>query len=234
MKYLDINPAQMGAEDAEDAQTATEALKQKMARLERELIELPPGYTPTQRADVLLEQGYVALELQQMFDAWQVAREAFDIYAEAERWEEAVQACNIMFASEEPDALVALGNGIWLAVTFPIDPELSVAMLQHLVNETPNDADGGAVAAAAAHYVADLRCEGQMRENLLFFTNQLLGQVARRHSDINDQASFDAWVERLELNNPSVFLPRLGQVAEVLVQSDWWIDRDALRAKLPQ
>jgi hypothetical protein len=46
-----------------------------------------------------------------------------------------------MFLSEGPDALVALGHALWLGVTFPIDPEITVAMLQHLVEESPEEAD---------------------------------------------------------------------------------------------
>jgi len=30
-----------------------------------------------------------------------------------------------------------------------------------------------------------------------------------------------------------LFLPRLGMVIDVIVQDNWWIDRDALRARLP-
>jgi hypothetical protein len=120
-----------------------------------------------------------------------------------------------------------------LGVTFPVDPELSVAMLQHLVDETPDDSDGAAVAAVTASYLVDLRAEGAERESLKFFTNQLLGQVARRHSQVEEQEIFDFWVERMELDDPSKFLPRLAKVLEVIVENDWWFDRDELRNKIP-
>ena len=63
--------------------------------------------------------------------------------------------------------------------------------------------------------------------------NQLLGQVARRHSQVEEQDIFDFWVERMELNDPGQFLPRLAKVLDVIVDGDWWFDRDALRAKIP-
>ena len=75
-----------------------------------------------------------------------------------------------------------------------------------LNRETPDNSDGGAVAAATACYLADLRSEGQQRENLLFFTHRLLTDVARRHSKVQEQDIFDFWVERLELNDPGKFL----------------------------
>lgn len=131
---------------------------------------------------------------------------------------------------------MALAHGIWLGVTYPIDPELSVAMLQHLVEETPPDSDGAAVAAAVAAYLVDLRAEGQQREELQFFTNQLMGTVARRHTNgaCDSQELFDIWVERLELNDPGKFLPRLSKIIDVLVpEGQWWFDRDALREKIP-
>ncbi len=62
---------------------------------------------------------------------------------------------------------------------------------------------------------------------------QLLGSVARRHSGIEEQEDFQAWLEKLELNDPSKFLVRLRNVIDVLVQDDWWVDRVAIHAKLP-
>jgi hypothetical protein len=174
------------------------------------------------------------VRLEKMPDAWDAAREAFDLYAGAEKWDEAVQACDVMFAADQSQSLAALGHGIWLAVTFPIDPELTVAMLQHVIDETPPESQGAAVAAAAAHYIVDLRApDGRERENLLFYTNQLLATVARRHGNVLDQAAFERWFKKLELNDPALFLPRLRNVVDVLVQDDWWIDREGLQQKLP-
>jgi len=232
MKYLNINPSIQGAEDAEDIQIASELLEQKLVDIDSQLAQLSETDT-LKRAELLLDYGSTSLELKKEFQAWQVGQQAFQLFAAAENWEGAVQACNIMYGAEQPDSLVALGNGVWLAVTFPIDPELSVVMLEHIVDETPNDSDGGAVAAAAAHYLADLRAEREVHENLLFFTNQLMAKVARRHSNIENQTDFQAWVKKLELDSPNDFLGRLAQVLNVMVQDDWWVDRDALRAKLP-
>jgi hypothetical protein len=123
---------------------------------------------------------------------------------------------------------------VWLAVTFPINPEITVEMLRLIVDETPDDADGAAVAAATAHYIADLRAEdGKRRENLLFYAGQMLSNVARRHSQVDSQADFEAWMKRLELDDPERFLVRLRNVVDVLVQDEWWIDRDRLREHLP-
>ena len=118
-------------------------------------------------------------------------------------------------------------------MTFPVDPELSVALLQDIIDETPDDSDGAAVAAAVAAYIVDLRAEGKEHESLSFFTNQMLGAVARRHSSIENQEAFDQWISRLELNDPIRFLPRLRNVVDVLVQDNWWIDREAIQATLP-
>ena len=234
MKYLQTDPSVMDADGAEDTQGATRLLELQVDELRQQLIELPAGYAPTARADLLLQLGRVLVRLEKMPDAWDAAREAFDLYAAAEKWEEAVQACEVMFAADQPQSLVALGQGIWLSVTFPVDPELTVAMLQHVVDETPPESQGAAVAAAAAHYIVDLRApEGRDRDNLLFYTNQLLATVARRHSNVVDQAAFEQWFKKLELHDPALFLPRLRNVVDVLVQDDWWIDRDGLQQKLP-
>jgi len=230
MKYLNFDPSTLGAEDSEDAQVSSELLEQKLADIDSQLSET----TSIKRAELLLDYGRTCLELQRNFEAWQTGQQAFNIFVPAEDWEGAVLACDVMFSADQPDSLVALGNGVWLAVTFPIDPELSVVMLDHIIDETPNDSDGGAVAAAVAHYLVDLRAQGKDRENLLFFTNQLLATVARRHSNVESQGDFEAWIKKLELDSPDDFFGRLAQVLNVMVQDDWWVDRDALRAKLPK
>jgi hypothetical protein len=114
-----------------------------------------------------------------------------------------------------------------------VDPELAVALLQHIVEETPPDSDGAAVAAATALYVVDLRAQGGQRDDLFIFTNQLLATVARRHSQSHTQEDFDRWFKDMELDDPARFLPRLGMVLDAIAEDNWWVDRDALRARLP-
>jgi len=233
MKYLKEDTGLIDADSADDASVPTALHEARVQELQQRILELPPSHDPLDKAGLQLQIGGLLLDLERKDDAWEVAREAFDVFAGAESWEGAVRACDIMFSAEQPESLAALGQGIWLAVTYPIDPELTVALLQHVVDETPPDSDGAAVAAAVAHYIVDLRAEGKQREDLLFFTNKLLGMVARRHSNVEDQEMFDFWAERMELKDPSVFLPRLRQVIDVMVENDWWIDHEALQAKLP-
>ena len=184
-------------------------------------------------ADVHLQIARTLVGLERGQEAWQLARTALDVFIEAEDFESAADACDVLFQSDQPQSLCALGQGIWLAVTYPIDPELSVELLTHIVEETPDDSDGAAVAATTALFLADLRAQGKQRENLMFFASQTLGQVARRHSGVDNQGAFDQWMERLELKEPEKFLVRLRNVVDVLVQEDWWFDREALQQKLP-
>ena len=233
MKYLkDTSLRDM--DSAEDVQDSLVLREQRLAEIEQKLIELPAGYEPVDRAVLLLKAGRALIDLERFQEAWDRARDAFDIFSAAEDWEGAVEACDVLFMADQPESLAALGQGLWLSVTFPVDPELTVVMLQHVVDETPPDSDGAAVAATVAHYVVDMRApEGKQRENLMFYTNQMLATVARRHSQVKSQDEFDMWLRKLELQDPSLFLPRLRNVVDVLVQDEWWIDRDALREKLP-
>lgn len=232
MNYLDDGQLH-GAECSNDATMPSELL---LARLEENAAKLENDQEIDLKTscNLLLDNGYILLDLERNKEAWNAAHEAFNVASDMAAWELAVQACDIIYNADQSDAVKALAHAIWLGVTYPIDPELSVAVLQHLIEETPDKSDGAAVAAATANYIVDLRAEGKEREQLKFFASQLLGQVARRHGEVDEQEVFDFWIERLELNDPTKFLPRLAQILDVLVEQDeWWFDRDALRDKIP-
>jgi len=233
LKYIREDPGVGNADDSSDAKESTGMLERLVADLRGRLEALSPGAERLRRADLQLQLGRALVRLEQRPEAWAAAREAFDLYMAEQAWEGAAQACDILFLAEQPQSLAALGQGIWLAVTYPVDPELSVALLQHVVEETPPDADGAAVAAVTAYYLVDLRARDPQREHLLLYANQVLATVARRHSGVDGQEAFNKWIEDMELNDPALFLPRLRNVVDVLVQDDWWFDREALQAALP-
>ncbi|RMG30861.1 MAG: hypothetical protein D6721_02705 [Gammaproteobacteria bacterium] len=208
-------------------------LRKELAALEQRRAALPADAPQTERARLDLEIAETLLGMLRAKEAWDLARPAFDVFVANELWQEAAEAADLLYRTDQPGSIAALGNGIWLAVTWPIRPETTVTLLHHIVEETPDDSDGAAVAAAAAHYIADLRTEGKEHENLTFLTGQVLGQVARRHRGIEDPELVKTWMEVLELNDPDVLLPRLARILDVIVGDDWWYDRDAIRAKLP-
>jgi len=237
MQAFDINTMALpdtAAESLTPGSDAVEeaALESHLEALQESLRELGADADPKARADVELQIARTLVELNRGAEAWAIGRSIFDTLLQAEDWESAADVCDVLFQAEQSQSLCALGQGIWLAVTYPIDPELSVELLHHVVDETPDDADGAAVAATTALFLADLRAEGEQRENLMFFAGQVLGQVARRHSEVQSQEAFDMWMERMELKEPDKFLVRLRNVVDVLVQEDWWFDREALQARL--
>ncbi len=210
-------------------------LEGRLVELQQQLERLPENAPPSERATLQLEMARALQILERGQEAWPLAMTAFGIFSETGDWENAADSCDVAYQCDQPDSLVALGHGIWIGVTFPIDPEVSIHLLSHVVDDTPDDSDGAAVAAATACFLADVRAgEGPDKERLSFFSQQLLGRVARRHSDIETQAQFEHWVEKLELNEPNKFLVRLRNVVDVLVQDQWWIDREAIQAELPE
>jgi len=233
LKFIREDPAVGNADDSTDAKESTGMLERLVAELRGRLEALSPGAETLRRADLLLQLGRALVRLEKKPEAWAAARKAFDLYLAEQAWEGAAQCCDILFLSEQEQSLAALGQGIWLAVTYPVDPELSVALLQRVVEETPPDADGAAVAAVTAYYLVDLRARDPQREHLLLYANQVLATVARRHSGVDGQQAFNQWIEDMELSDPAQFLPRLRNVVDVLVQDDWWFDRAALQAALP-
>ena len=208
-------------------------LRKELAELERRRAALSADAPDTERARIDLDIAEVKLGMLHAEEAWALARPAFDVFLEHEMWQEAAEACDILYRADQPESIAALGNGIWLAVTWPIRPETTVALLHHIVEETPDDSDGAAVAATVAHYIADLRAQGEDRENLTFLTGQVLAQVAKRHRGIEGQEMIETWMEILELNDPETLFPRLALILDAIVGDNWWYDRDAIRAKLP-
>ena len=233
LKYIKEDRSVGNSDSSEDAKESTGMLERLVANLRGELALLSPTAESLRRADLLLQLGRALVRLEKPLEAWVMARDAFDVYLAEHAFEGGAQACDILFLCDQPSSLAALGQGIWLAVTYPIDPELSVALLQHVVDETPPDADGAAVAAVSAYYLVDLRAREPQRDHLLLYTNQVLATVARRHSGVDGQQQFNQWIEDMELSTPALFLPRLRNVVDVLVQDDWWFDREALQAALP-
>lgn len=209
-------------------------LEGRLAELQTEAAGLNRA-DPSQNALHQMEVARTLMGLERGEKAWPGGRSALDLFIELEDWENAADCCDILYQCEQPGSLAALGQGIWLVVTFPLDPELTVHLLTHLVDETPDDADGAAVAAITSLFLVDHRVtDEKLHEKLHFFASQILGQVARRHSQVENQDQFDFWLDRMELKEPEKFLPRLRNVIDVLVQDDWWLDRELIQSRLPE
>jgi hypothetical protein len=220
--------------DSNDGQSAEEraALRKQLAE-QLQALDGAAEAEPLTRARLQLDVSESLNALGRHQEAWDIAREAFFTCMRQESWADAVEACDVLFQARQPDSLAALGMGIWLSVTFPVDPELTVAMLIHVVDETPNDSDGAAVAAITARYVVDLRADDAQHESQSFLVNNLIAMVAQRHSNVQDQEGLDRWLNHLQLRDPQIFLPRLAAVVDAIVGDKWWFERDVLRNRIP-
>jgi hypothetical protein len=216
-----------------DQSESTGEIREALARARKALAAMPDDSNPVDRARALMDVAEPLLGLGQGAEAWQHAREAFSVFVDYEHWQDAVEAADILYQSGQPDSIVALGQGIWLGVTYPVRAQSTVTLLNYVIDETPDESDGAAVAAMAAHYIAGLRTEGEEKANLSFLTTQMIARVAKRHRGIEDQQTLDTWIEMYKLNDVPDLLKRLGLIVDVLVGDKWWFDRDALRARLP-
>jgi hypothetical protein len=224
----------LGDKSGIDLAESRPSLQAQLREHEQHLEALPADCSPLDRARVRLDIAETLLALQKKRESWDIARELFDIFAAEEAWQDAIETCDVLFQCEQPESLAALGNGIWLAITYPVPAPLTVTMLQHVIDETPDDSDGAAVAAMAAHYIAELRTEGEERDSLTFLTKQMVAGVAKRHRGIEDDPEMiRTWIEVLELNDVKELLARLARMLDTIVGDDWWVDREALRAALP-
>lgn len=232
MSDSEIDPRLLEGVHGIDPRESAESLQQKMTELESALAKLPAD-AAAQQAEIEVQMAEASLGLGRNGDAWSQARGALDALVDAESWQSAVDACDVLYRSDQDDSIVALGHGVWLAVTYPVAPQSTVSLLHYIVDETPEQSDGAPVAAMTAQYIADLRTEGKEKENLTFITTQILAQVAKRHRGIEGKEYLDIWIETLELNDTRLLLQRLGKMVDIMVGDNWWFDRDALRARLP-
>ena len=229
------SPEQMvvGDKSGIDLSESRPSLQALLNGHEAHLQALSDDCAPVDRARVQLDIAETLLALLRKEEAWAIGRKIFDVFIGQAAWQDAIETCDVLFQCEQAESLAALGNGVWLAVTYPVPAQLTVAMLQHIVDETPDDSDGGAVAAMAANYIVEMRTEGEERESLSFFTKQILAGVAKRHRGIEEPEMINTWIEILELNDVKELLPRLATILDTIVGGNWWVDRDALRAELP-
>lgn len=232
VKHLDVR-IDLGAESGQDARTSVQAAEGRLNAIRDRIRETTTDVSSEHRTALLLDECELLIELGRSTEAWECAERIFDAGLRQKQWQSVAQACDLMFRSEQPLSLAALGQGIWIAVTFPVDPTVTVSLLEHVITETPDHSDGAAIAAAVAVYVVDLRAEGEKYDHLSVSTRQMLTSVARRHSGVEDQVGLDAWVAALDLDDVNGILGRLRRVIEALVQDNWRIDREAIQAELP-
>ena len=218
-----------------DSDQSREYIENYLREKQQALIALGESPDAKEQACLRLDIAEAMVGLGRNEESWEIARAAFDTFLSMQRWEDAVRCCDVLYQSGLPASLVALGQGVWLAVAYPIDPQLSVNMLSYIVDESPANADGAAVAAVTAHYIAGIRTQGKQHDSLTFLTKEMVANVARDHSGVEDQSAFSEWMEKLQLNDHEVFLPRLSLVLGAIVPPDqWWFDRDKLRSELPE
>jgi len=153
-----LRPEQCILEASTDAE-ATAFLEEQLKNSQYELSMFSRDANPADVAKVKLDIANALLGLEKKEQAWNEARAAFDVFVDAEDWASAIEACDIMYQTEQPASILALAHGVWLSVTYPVSPEYTINMMNCIVDETPNDSDGAAVAAATAHYIVGVRAD---------------------------------------------------------------------------
>jgi len=232
MKDPGLRPEQGILEASTDAEAAA-FLEEQLKNSQYELTLFSRDANPADVAKVKLDIANALLGLEKNEQAWNEARAAFDAFVDAQDWTSAIEACDIMYQTEQPASILALAHGVWLSVTYPVAPEYTINMMNCIVDETPNDSDGAAVAAATAHYIVGVRADEDKHDSLAFLTTNIIAKVAQRHSNVNSQEKLEFWLEKMELTDPAKFLPRMGTVVDAIANGRWWFDRDELRSKLP-
>ena len=233
MNYLNTQQLDLGADSQEDAQISTEALEIRCRQIQQQ-IDDSGNSNILDRTALQHDLAKIQIQIGKNRQAWENAIPGFKVYVNRQKWELATVVCDTLFRCDQADSLIALGHALWISITFPVDMTLTIAQLQHVIDETPEDSDGAAVAAAVAAYVAELRSDQGTHSDATLAIGQMLNDVARRHSNVQNQAEFDLWFKRLELDVPEKLLVRMRNIIDVLGQDQWWINRAELQAMIPE
>ena len=121
-------------------------LEQKQAAYDA----LEANAEPLERARLQLDVAEALVGMGRADESWEKARSALDTFIENEQWQDAVEACDVLYQSAQPASLVALAHGVWLAVTYPVKAQSTVTLLDHVIDVTPCGSGGAAVAAMAS------------------------------------------------------------------------------------
>ncbi len=112
VKHLDVR-IDLGAESGQDARTSVQAAEGRLHAIRDRIRETSAAGDGENRMDLLLEEGSLLVELERMTDAWDCAKNVFEASVREQQWQNAAHACELMFRSEQPLSLAALGQGIW-------------------------------------------------------------------------------------------------------------------------
>ncbi len=148
-----------------DRESRLQALMDKLASEQN-------NATPLDNALTALEIAGLLLDLDRKADAWQYARPAIEDLIAQQAFEDAALACQYTYLADQDDAIAAIGQAAWLSVTYPVDPHLTANILSHIIDETPDESDGGRFFSSVSFYyehvvsgvftcvLLDLRCFG--------------------------------------------------------------------------
>jgi len=72
------------------------------------------GASSLQRVRLQLDIAEILNPLERKKEAWDIARDAFVAAMQQESWQDAVEACDVLYQAEQADSIAVLGMGIWL------------------------------------------------------------------------------------------------------------------------
>ena len=122
----------------QDLGDARAYFEKELQEQEQHLQTLPDDSLATDVANVSLAIARAHLGLGHKDQSWQIAWPLLSDFIEHAEFERAVEVCEILYLCEQTDSIIALAHGCWLAVTYPVDPALTVDMLSYIVAETPD------------------------------------------------------------------------------------------------
>ncbi|MBA1330718.1 hypothetical protein QQ73_05940, partial [Candidatus Endoriftia persephone str. Guaymas] len=101
MKYLESETFLGDNECSEDAIPSSKLLQIRLDEKDEQLAALPADASLESRLTLILERGYLQLDLDQNEAAWKAVQEMLPQAIDNELWLQAVEACDILYQAEQ-------------------------------------------------------------------------------------------------------------------------------------
>jgi len=185
------------------------------------------------KATTLANMAYVAGKAGDHVRQLDLNLQAAQALGQVRAYGDLVTVLSNLGATAETNALSYLAQALWLALRTQPSLTQSITLAAALYQRVPQADELEALLAAFALTLCAQRGQGHPQLAQLQERASTMMSGAAGAQGITTQDAFEGWVTQQQLNDSAVFLPRLNQRLEVLIDNQWAFDPSLLQSMEP-